>query len=353
PREQQRVFNTIWNPIEENARDLLKQKSLVSDYIRDYLTLKNKKIPNKSKVYQEFKKNYPDKQDEGYMNELESMKALSMHYKMFVNPEIVKDSQIQKELQYVNRLEINVAYPFLLQVFEDWDNGIIEKEVVIQVLKLIQNYTWRRFVVGLPTNALNKIFMTLYSEIDTEEYYDSLAIALCKKRGNSRFPNNDDIVNALKDKDLYNIKAKNRNYLFELLENYKNREHVDTSNESITVEHIFPQNPSPVWSAQLSEEEFFVFKEKHLNTLANLTLSGNNGALGNKSFSEKKNMNHKDGRQGYTFSRLWLNEYLKSIEKWDNSSYESRFTILSNRFLAIWKYPDVEIPLNGENTELN
>ena len=33
PREQQKVFNAIWNPIEENARDLVKQKSLVSAYI--------------------------------------------------------------------------------------------------------------------------------------------------------------------------------------------------------------------------------------------------------------------------------------------------------------------------------
>ena len=119
PKEQQKVFNSIWNPIEENARDLLKQKSLVSDYIRDYLTLKNKKIPNKGKVYQEFKNNYTDKKNEDYMNELESIKALSLHYKMFVNPQTVADSQIRQELEYINRLEINVAYPFLLQVFED------------------------------------------------------------------------------------------------------------------------------------------------------------------------------------------------------------------------------------------
>jgi uncharacterized protein with ParB-like and HNH nuclease domain len=69
PRDQTRIFDTIWNPIEENAKDLLKQNSLVSDYIRDYLTLRNKKIPNKNKVYAEFKSLYANKKDEalGYL----------------------------------------------------------------------------------------------------------------------------------------------------------------------------------------------------------------------------------------------------------------------------------------------
>lgn len=351
PREQQKVFNTIWNPIEENARDLIKQKSLVSEYIRDYLTLKNKKIPNKSKVYQEFKKNYPNKLDEEYMNELENIKALSLFYKMFINPETVENPKIRKELEYINRLEVNVAYPFLLQVFEDWDNGITDEETVVHVLKLVQNYAWRRFIVGLPTNALNKIFMTLYSEIDTEDYFESLAKALCKKRGNSRFPDDEDVLAALKDKDLYNIKAKNRNYLFELLENHNNREHVDTASESITIEHIFPQNPSSEWSKQLDEETIFLFKEKYLNTLANLTLSGNNGSLGNRTFLEKKNMNHQGGEQGYKYSRLWLNDYLKRIDVWDANSYESRFKLISERFLTIWSYPDVVLETDEEAVE--
>jgi hypothetical protein len=46
--------------------------------------------------------------------------------------------------------------------------------------------------VGLPTNALNKIFMTLYSEVDNEEYYESIAKALLKKKGSAKFPSNEE-----------------------------------------------------------------------------------------------------------------------------------------------------------------
>jgi len=353
PKDQNRIFETIWSPIEENAKDLVKQNSLVSDYIRDYLTLRNKKIPNKNKVYTEFKSLYSSKKDEAYLQELENIKSLSAHYKKFVNPSSVADKNIRKELEYINRLEINVAYPFLLQVFEDAENGLLEKSEVIKILRLIQSYTWRRFIVGLPTSALNKIFMTLYAEVDAEDYYNSIALALVKKKGSAKFPSNEDLKTALKDKDLYNTLPKNRNYLFEMLENYNNKEYVNTNNENITIEHIFPRNPNNDWNNDLTPEDYFLFKEKHLNTIGNLTLSGNNGALSNKSFLAKKEMNIDENEQGYSFSRLWLNSYLQSLDSWNIINYQERLNIIYERFLKIWQYPDVIISEIDDSEEMN
>src|SRR5690606_39240217 len=74
PADQERIFESIWNPIEENAKDLTKETSLVSALIRDYLTLKNKKIPNKNKVYQEFKVLFQDKDKDSFHQELEDIK---------------------------------------------------------------------------------------------------------------------------------------------------------------------------------------------------------------------------------------------------------------------------------------
>ncbi|MFD1016888.1 DUF4268 domain-containing protein [Winogradskyella rapida] len=352
PKSQNKIFQQIWSPIEENARDVIKQKSLVSDYIRDYLTLRNKKIPNKNKVYLEFKKRYSVK-DEEYHQELENIKSLSVHYKKFINPSSIHDIKLRTELNYISRLEINVAFPFLLQVFEDAENGLVSYEDLIKILKLIQSYVWRRFVVGLATNALNKIFMTLYSEVDTEDYYDSIALALIKKRGSAKFPTDEDLKTALKDKDLYNIQSKNRNYMFELLENFNNREYVDTSNDKITIEHIFPQNPNEAWSRDITPDDYFQFKEKYVNTIANLTLSGNNGALGNKSFLDKKKMNNQGSEQGYSYSRLWLNDYLRTIDNWNINNYNQRFDLIYERFLKIWEYPDIEVLVDESGDEQN
>jgi uncharacterized protein with ParB-like and HNH nuclease domain len=353
PKEQNKIYDQIWNPIEENARDLVRQKSLVSDYIRDYLTLKTKRIPNKGKVYEEFKKLYINKKDDSFQQELETIKALSVHYRKLINPNVITDSVLRRELEYISRLEINVAFPFLLQVFEDCENSIIDQPTLIKILKLIQSFTWRRFIVGLPTNALNKIFMTLYSEIDHEDYFESLCVALLKKRGSGKFPNDQELRSALHDKDLYNTQSKNRSYFFELLENHNNREYVNTASELITIEHIFPRNPDNKWLNDLSTSEFSEFKEFKLNTIANLTLSGNNGALSNLAFINKRDMNTDGKEQGYAFSRLWLNDYLKKQDYWNIEKYNERFEIIYDRFLQIWQLPDVKLPLIETDSEQN
>jgi hypothetical protein len=119
----------------------------------------------------------------------------------------------------------------------------------------------------------------------------------------------------------------------------------------ITIEHIYPQNPSEKWQNELSREELNTFKEYKLNTIANLTLSGNNGLLSNKSFSEKSEMNKDGGEQGYKYSRLWLNVYLNQIDAWNLENYEERFGIIYNRFLDIWEYPDLVLPQSDDSSE--
>jgi DNA replication protein DnaD len=195
--------------------------------------------------------------------------------------------------------------------------------------------------------------MTLYSEIDQEDYCDSLCIALLKKRGSGKFPNDQEIKTALHDKDLYNTQSKNRSYFFELLENFNNREYVNTASELITIEHIFPRNPDNKWIGDLTPNEYIDFKENKLNTIANLTLSGNNGALSNLSFIDKRDMNTDGKEQGYAFSRLWLNDYLKKQECWNLEKYNERFEIIYDRFINIWELPKLNVPTIDVDSEQN
>ena len=64
-------------------------------------------------------------------------------------------------------------------------------------------------------------------------------------------------------------------------------------------------------------------------------------------------MNKDGNEQGYNFSRLWLNTYLKTLDNWDVSKYEERLNIIYDRFLKIWEYPDVIIIENDESEEQN
>lgn len=343
PDKQVQVFERYWEIIESNAKDEEKEDSRVSDFIRDYLTFKNKRIPNKSKVYEEFKARYPYRDDSFYSETLNELKEFSYHYSKLINPFKEPIPEIRRELQYIQRLEVNISYPFLLPVMEDHRAGVLTKEDLIEILKLIQSYTWRRFIVNSPTGVLNKMFMTLYTEVNRSEYLSSIEKALVKKKGTLKFPTNEEVSLMLLERDIYNSQAKNRTYFLELLENHDNREFVSIDNPNITIEHIFPQNPDQTWYSELPEEEFKEFNEKYLNTIANLTLSGNNGSLSNKSFQAKKTMD-KDGRQqGYKFSRLWLNQFLKEIDEWNLERFKERYQLLLDRFFEIWEYPEVDI----------
>lgn len=353
-KSQNKIYENYWEHIEQLAKDESTNSSWVSDYIRDYLTLENKKIPNKNKVYQEFKEKYPTSTVVVLEDVLIPIKKLVKHYNKILNPYREPDNEIRLQLQYINRLEINVAYPFLLKVYDDYSTGLISKNTFVEILELIQSFTWRRFVIGLPTNALNKIFMRLYEDVDTQNYLKSIQFALLKKKGSQRFPRNKEVINTLSEKDMYGIKPKNRVYFLERLENHKNKELVTIEgNNEITIEHIFPQNPDPKWKIDLGEEEYSFIKENYLNTISNLTLSGNNGKLGNKIFSSKKEMNIDGKEQGYKYSRLWLNRYLSQIDKWGRHEIEKRFQIIEERFLDMWVFPDIDIEKETDFNEVN
>ncbi len=214
---------------------------------------------------------------------------------------------------------------------------------MIEILETIQSFAWRRFILGLPTHGLNKIFMRLYDDIRHDDYLPSLQRSLLRKTSTQRFPRDQELIEALRSRDVYGIQTKNRAYLLDRLENFENKEPVQVDNPEITVEHIFPQNPDPKWKVVLGEDQYSSMKEKYLNTIANLTLSGNNGRLGNKYFTAKRDMNEEGKEQGYKFSRLWLNKHLSGLDKWDVEEIERRFNLISERFLKIWKVPDVEI----------
>ena len=347
---QKDIYQNYWEIIENLAKNKTTNQSLVSDFIRDFLTLETNNIPNKGKVYIEFKNNYPTNNFESTKSTLLQLKNLVKHYNKLINPENESDFEIRTQLEYIQKLEINVAYPFLLKVYDDYFNDIITKDILIEVLELIQSYTWRRFILGLQTNSLNKIFMNLYKSVDTNNYLYSIQAALVKKVGPQRFPKDSELLDALKIKDVYNIQSKNRNYFLNRLENFNNNEKVNIDeNSNITIEHIFPLNPDIKWKTDIGSEDYNFIENNYLHTISNLTLSGNNSSLSNKTFIEKRDLKDK----GYKASRLWLNKQIASFEKWGKSEIETRFNIIASRFLKIWEFPKIELDNSINDNEIN
>jgi uncharacterized protein with ParB-like and HNH nuclease domain len=135
--EQTEIYNNYWKIIENNAKNELKNESKVSDFIRDFLTLKNNKIPNKNNVYVAFKQNYPIITANELKQHLEEIRDCSVYYNKLINPSNEINKEIRFELVYINELESTVSFPFILQVYTDYGNDVVTKNTFVAVLKLI------------------------------------------------------------------------------------------------------------------------------------------------------------------------------------------------------------------------
>lgn len=346
-KKQIEIYENFWLPIENSCTETDTNTKKVSDFIRHFLTIETQDIPNKDKVYQAFKTKYPCNEGPEFEQTLANIKKYSTYFNRFINSGAEPDNDIRREIYYLGKLEITVSYPFLLEIYRDYENGIIDKSTIIEILRLIQSFAWRRFIIGLPSNSLNKIFLNLYKEIDKRDYLGSLKKALANKKGSQRFPKDGEVIAILKEKDIYNIQTRNRMYFLDLLENFNNNEPV--LSDELSVEHIFPQKPDSKWFSDLGEEQYNLMKDKYLNTIANLTLTGYNSPLGNKPFTEKRDLPEK----GYRASRLLLNQSLRDLTKWDVEELEKRFGFITERFLKIWKYPHVKDEEDNQSDEIN
>lgn len=327
--EQNRIYKEIWIPIENNCKvsDGSEITSYVSDFIRDYLTLKTEKISSKPKVFETFKAYYEKENDE----KLEDMKKYSEAYSYIIKPSLEKDKDIQRELDYLKSLDKTVINTFLIGILKDYKDNILEKDELVNMLILLQSFLWRRYITEKPTNALNKIFQGMYGKISRSgNYYENLVDVLMAED----FPTDEELESALKLKNVYKDKEK-LNYVFKKLENYNHNELIDFENEKITIEHIFPQKPNKAWKENYSDnelEQMISFKD----TISNLTLTGSNSNLSNKAFHEKRD----DEVHGYRNSKLYMNKYLGRLEEWNLLSMEARFESLYDDIIKIWKRPE-------------
>jgi len=344
---QERFYTFYWNKIEENTN------YNVSDFIRDYLTIKERTIPNKNKVYLHFKR-YVTNNIVNIEELLKDLLKFSTYYKKIINSKVNTD-EISLILNKINRLESVVTYPFIMEIFEDKDNGIICEEDIKSILNIIVVFVFRRLICEVPTNALNKIFMTMAREIKKyndfkEHYLEIFKYIITRKKLTGRFPNDEEFGLKIVQKDIYNFKSKNKLFLLEQLENYDNKERVDIenliSNNILTIEHIMPQKLTPIWRESLGSN-YEVIHEKYLHTLGNITLTGYNSKLSNKSFLEKRDM-----QKGFKESRLFLNKALHSLEDWNEEKIINRANDLKDRALIIWTLPHSTYQSEEDNLKI-
>lgn len=336
PEKQTRLYKTYWKPMEELfGEDIYKNDVNKFDYfIRDFLTLKSDtghicKINN---VYENFKRHYLDNNCEKFA----VLKDLFTYAKYYACIDLLQENDDELKLywQEFKKLDSHVVYPFLLKLYDDYSRQILIKEDFKKILQVVISYLWRRAICEIPTNSLSKTFATLYQAVDKDDYVNSIIKAFVFKSSYKRFSSDYEVREKLQTKDIYHFRL--RKYLLEALENYYHKEPIDLNTANYTIEHIMPQNieHNLSWQQMLGEN----WQEVHslyLHTLGNLTITGYNAEMSNKSFGEKVN-----GESGFKHSHLKLNESIVQCDVWNKKAIQRRTNILTDIILKIWKYPE-------------
>ena len=328
-KEQAQIYNTSWYPLEQSFP--ADQQELFDRFMRDYLTMKTSQIPKIDRVYESFKA-FDRTQDSPIAQLVADAYSQSRNWVTLAFGR-TDDLDLQAAIADLNQLKIDVAYPFLLDVMRHHLIGTISRSELIEVIRLVESYVFRRAITGIPTNILNKTFAALASEIDETHYVESLRAVLLLKESYARMPTDEEFRNAFLVKDVYNFRS--RNYLLRRLENFDHKEPIDV--DTYTIEHVMPQNPdlSPEWQEELGIE-WKAVHERWLHTIGNVTLTGYNSELSDRPFAEKLMI-----KGGFQDSHLRLNHYLAKLEHWNEPEIQVRAEQLADLALQIWPAPKV------------
>lgn len=317
--QQEALYQQYWSPMQDALGDDL------TEYVRHFL-MRSGAFVKQSEVYVTLKSRLAQSDPRAALEELATF---ARYYAKLLAPDHEPSKTLSAALERINRLDVTTVYPFLLNVYHDYARHAMVEAAYVEVLATLENYLVRRFVCGLATNQLNKIFPTLYAQTQ-QQNTTGFVPALRQSLQTKGYPSDAQFRAKLREVKLYGrgaLEQKARFLLETLEQSYQHREPVDLA--SLTIEHVMPQTLTDEWRSHLGAE-WQTTHELYLHTLGNLTLTGYNSPLSNSQFADK--------RQQFTKSHVELNRYFKTVEHWRKEDILRRAAVLTEQALQCWPY---------------
>lgn len=333
PRLQTRLYEEYWRPMELDFGQEAYGAHFDS-FMRHYLTYRTGEIPRIDDVYEAFKAyaRSPKTAEAGVEALVSDVRQHARYYcAMALGAE--KDKALNQAFRDLRELKVDVAFPFLLELYADYDSGLLSRDDLFEAVRHVEAYVFRRAVCSIPTNSLNKTFATFGRFLKKDRYLESIKAHFIGMRSYRRFPSDDEFKREFKTRDLYHFPR--RTYWLRRFENHGRREYVPV--DEYTIEHIMPQNPdlSAEWKSELGPE-WQRIQETWLHTLGNLTLTGYNSEYSDRPFAEKRDM-----PGGFRESPLRVNTGLGQQQSWHEQAIMDRAERLASQALDVWPTPSL------------
>jgi uncharacterized protein with ParB-like and HNH nuclease domain/predicted transport protein len=334
PALQTRLYEEYWRPMELGFGQEAYGTQFDS-FMRHYLTVRTGDIPREREVYEAFKDYSRSAPVEaaGIEALVREIRAFARYFcALALGRET--DATLAVAFHDLRELKVDVAYPFLLELYHDYANDRLNAADFASAVRLAEAYVFRRAICAIPTNSMNKTFATFGKALRKDRYLESIQAHFLLLPSYRRFPSDEEFRRDLHTRDLYNFRS--RSYWLRRLENHGRKERVPV--DQYTIEHIMPQNPelSAAWRQALGDDWTRV-QQQWLHTLGNLTLTGYNAEYSDRPFAEKRDM-----EGGFAQSPLKLNTGLGQLAQWNEEAIKTRAGRLADQARAVWPVPSLD-----------
>ncbi len=319
---QEQLYHQHWLPMQDRLRDAL------PEFVRQYLMQSGEEVP-KGQVYGVLKKRTVGTPDALMPGEIERLNAASVFYQHIIEPRTVAEPRVRRALTRLLRWEMATAHPLLLRMYTAHAAGDVTTDEFVECLQMIESFGVRRYICGVPTNQLKRIFLTLVGVVQPGNTVVNLRTALARGTLGRRWPKDDEFKEAWVRFRLYSRPVDRCKFILETLEeSHGHREGVDPS--AATIEHVMPQTLSAEWRQDLGPSAEKTH-ELWLHTVGNLTLSAYNSELSNSPFAVKKRL--------LGDSHFELNRSVGARSKWDAEEIGQRAEELWSLAQGAWLRP--------------
>ncbi|PIR17237.1 MAG: hypothetical protein COV46_05065 [Deltaproteobacteria bacterium CG11_big_fil_rev_8_21_14_0_20_49_13] len=335
PELQTRLYEQFWRPMEIDFGQEA-YGTHFDAFMRHYLTVKTGEIHRLDEVYEAFKTNArsPIAAVAGVEALVKDIRDYTRHFcAMALGSE--PDTDLKLAFHDLRELKVDVAYPFLMELYHDYKADVLSKADLLASVRLVEAYVFRRAICAIPTNSMNKTFATFAKALKKDRYFESIQAHFLGLPSYRRFPTDEEFRRDMQTRDLYNFRS--RSYWLRRLENYDRKERVAV--DEYTIEHILPQNEnlSSEWREALGTDWQRVQKT-WLHRLGNLTLTAYNSDYSDRPFAEKRDMPDAP-EKGLKQSPLKLNQGLGVLETWNEDAIKARAGKLADLAIGVWSTP--------------
>ena len=253
-----------------------------------------------------------------------------------------EDQTLDRAFRRLSRAQGAPSNMLLLWLMQRREALRIGDSVLIGVADDLVDFFVRRNLTGYPqTYALPRLFMEVITDLAASSGSDTRGVVLARLRAASV---SDEAFRERLTGPIYDENSDVARFILTTLaedsmtkESKQDLWRREKGHFVWTIEHVLPQgaNLPPAWKEMLGGAETATqVQDEHVHRLGNLTITGYNSNLGNKSFQEKKHRKDAAGRSiGYA-NGLSLNHDLLSTDNWGSKQIEARTKKLADQVLT-------------------